>query len=358
MENLENKFIVDTESFKNEEVVSTEKQDLRKFTKEYSPWARQKLADELKRARIMRDLKEVSPEDTQEKLTKLQEDFYQRFTEQKEDFENSLEQRDIVNIAKEKSVFFVHTIPTGEINRWNTSMNNESLDISQLSIEDVLKNIQEKSPDLSCSSVAFKERSSPNEKEQVGTMYPFGVVLGRGTVLSTYRYDGFTLSEKDKDHKKSKYDPEVEDTSIQGDIKNKIDGVLGRKYDRYLNPESGYYDGYIDKETGLVGSKEPEGKEGFRGEMNGRDFDEFVISKPKMDGLYIDMDNPMLQDDWSGSTRIKVIDELVHKYKGVPVYIKSKDKITIYVYGENDSVEIIEDIDSFKNLKSLDEIIK
>lgn len=366
MKNLENEFQNEIESNNYSENIETpvveekssHKLEIRNFTKEYSPWARQKLADEFKRARIMRDLKEVSPEDTKEKITKLQEDFYQRFVEQKSNFENSLEERDITNIAKEKSVFFVHSIPTNEINRWNTGMNNETGDISQLSVDDILKNIKEKSPDLSCSSVSFKERSSPNEKERVGTMYPFGVVLSKGIVLSTYRYDGSTLSEKDKKHKKSKYDPDVKDTSIQENIGEKVNSVLDRKYDRYLNPESGYYDGYIDKETGLIGSKEPEGKQGFRGEFNGRDFDEFVVSKPKIDGLYVDMDNPAIQNDWDGPTRLESINDLVHKYKGVPVYVKSKDKVSIYVYETGDSVRVIEDIDSFKGLKSLEDLIE
>lgn len=344
------------ENFEIEKPV--DKLDVRKFTKEYSPWARKNLADEIKKARLLDELKNPDSElEKKDKIQKMQNEFYKRFSKQKEDFEGDLDNRDIANVAKKYGVFFVHTLPTENINRWNTGMNNKEVDADKLTIEDIIKNIKSIAPDLSCSSVSFKKRYSPNDPGQIGTMYPFGVVLKKGTILSTYRYDGSTLTEKGVQHKKSKYDPDVEDTSIQDNPEQKIDQVLKRKFDRYLNPETGYYDGFVDQDTGAMNTNWPEEKEGFRGDMSGRDFDEFVISKPEIDGLFIDLDSPALADSWYRGERLDPINDIVQKYPGVPVYIKQKDEIKIYVYRENGSVEVIDDIGSFEGLKSLKEIV-
>lgn len=332
-----------------------DKLDVRKFTKEYSPWASKNLADEIKKARLLDDLKNPDSEEKKVKIKKMQNEFYTRFAKQKEEFEASLENRDIANVAQKYGVFFVHTLPTENINRWNTGMNNKEVDADKLTVEDIIKNIKNKKPDLSCSSISFKKRYSPNDSEQIGTMYPFGVVLKKGTILSTYRYDGSTLTEKGVQHKKSKYDPETEDTSIQGNSEQKIDQVLKRKFDRYLNPESGYYDGFVDQDTGVMNSEWPKEDEGYRGDMSGRDFDEFVISKPEIDGLFVDLDSPSLSDSWYRGERLDPINDIVSKYPNIPVYIKEKDEIKIYVYRENGSIEVIEDIDSFEGLKSLND---
>lgn len=331
-----------------------EKQEIRQFTKEYSPWARKKLADLIKIARLSDRLKNPDIEEKNKKIAKLQEDFYQRFQKQKEEFESSLESREVSNIAKKYGVIFVHTIPTKNINRWNTYMNNQEINVHELSTEDLIKKIEERSPDLSCSSVSFKRRYSPNDVDKkVGTMYPFGVVLKKGTILSAYRYDAGSLTEKGVAHKKSKYDPKTQDTSIQPEGAEKIDEVLNRKYDRYLNPESGYYDGYINQKTGEISSQKPKGTEGYRGEMTGIDFDEFIISKPVIDGLFIDLDNPTLADSWYRGERLEPINNLVQKFPNTPVYIKQDNEIKIYCYREDGSVEIVDDLDAFKNLKSI-----
>ncbi|MEI7513133.1 MAG: hypothetical protein WCJ74_00735 [bacterium] len=333
-----------------------DKLDVRKFTKEYSPWARKDLADQIKIARLLDDLKNPESEaEKKEKIQKMQDEFYKRFSKQKEEFENSLDNRDIVNVAKKYGVFFVHSMPTQNINRWNTGMNNEAVDATQLTVEQIIENIKNSKPDLSCSSVSFKKRYSPNDSKQIGTMYPFGVVLRSGKILSTYRYDAGTLTESGKEHKKSKYDPETQDTSIQENPEQKIDQVLKRKFDRYLNPESGYYDGFVDQDTGAMNSDWPEEKEGYRGDMSGRDFDEFVISKPEIDGLFIDLDSPTLSDSWSKGERLDPINDIVQKYPNVPVYIKQKDEIKIYIYKEDGSVQVIDDLDAFEGLKSLSE---
>jgi hypothetical protein len=339
------------------------KSEIGQFTKEYSPWARKQLAEEITAARMSFKLREGDSEKTGENIKELQANFYKRFSKQKERFEQEADKRDIASIGKEYGVFFVHAIPTEGIDRWNTGINNQEVKADDLSLEDILRNIKEKKPDLSCSSVSFKKRYSPNDKQQdedrdqVGPMYPFGIVLKQGKVLSTYRYDAGTLTEKDTQHKKSKYDAETKDTSIQENAGEKVDNVLKRKFDRYLNPESGFYDRYIDHESGVVKEEKPEGKEGYRGDMSGRDFDEFVIEKPEIDGLFVDMDNPALQESWD-TYKFDYVNELVHKYPGVPVYIKKGGEVTIYEYGEDGTIKTISDEKSFEQLKSLEDIIK
>ncbi len=322
------------------------KQDIREFTKEYAPWARKKLADELKIARLKRDLQSESNGDIEKETSDLTTHFYERFTKVQKDFENESEARDISQIAKKYGVFFVHSIPTKGINKWNTGMNNKAA--GQIDNEDTLESniarIQEHSPDLSCSSVSFEERESPFPSNQVGTMYPFGFVLGRGKVLSAYRFDAGTLYEEGKNHKKSKYDQATQDTSIQGDIEENVDAVLKRKFDRKLNPATGLYEGENDP------------KRRYNGMHSGRDLDEFIVAQPELDGFYIDLDDERLNTEYN-TRALDEINRIVDEYKGIPVYIKEKGKVGIYVYQENGEVAAISDLPAFKGLKRLGDLI-
>lgn len=322
------------------------KSEIGKFTKEYSPWARDNLANEI---RELRNTSFSNPEN-ENKIKELRENFYKRFKEQKVNFEESLNDRDIRNIAEKEGIIFVHTIPTPGINRRNTSENNEKVDLNELDSTDLIEKIKQEKPDLSCSSVYFTKKMFDVEKDKSGTMYPFGLVMGSGTVLSTYRYDAGTITEKDRAHKKSKYDPEVSDTSIQPNISEKINNVVSRKFDRYKNPETGFYDGFLNRDTGEIETGEIEQNEDYLGSSTPGHYDEFVISKPGIDGLYVDLDKLRAMENYRAKEGVA---ELLREYKNVPIYVKEAGEMLVYTYDNDGILRAVDDIDLFTRLKQL-----
>lgn len=324
------------------------KSEIGKFTKEYSPWARENLAKEI---RELRNTTLVNPEN-ETKIKELRDNFYKRFQDQKIDFEESLSERDVRSIAEREGVIFVHTIPTSGIHRRNTSDNNEKVDLDNLDPSDIIEKIIQENPDLSCSSVSFTKKIFDVEKEKSGTMYPFGLVMGSGTILSTYRFDAGTITEKGRAHKKSKYDPEVSDTSIQPNISEKISNVIDRKFDRYKNPETGFYDGFLNRDTGKIETKEIELNEDYRGSSTPGYYDEFVISNPRIDGLYIDLDKLMKMENYKAKEGIY---DLLHQYKNVPIYVKEDGEVLVYTYDDDGILRSVTDVDLFTKLRKMTE---
>lgn len=331
------------------EQTSSDKHGIRHFTKEYSPWARKKLADQISYARKMYALKTNSKEDTQKQISDLKEAFYERFTKQKEEFEGLSKENSIEEISRKYGVVLVHTFPVEGMSRWNTTMNNEEMGGNEMNLGSLLASVKEKGHDLSCSSVSIDKRySSVNDN----TMYPVGVVLKGGNILSAYRFDASTLTEKGALHKKSKYDDETQDTSIHPDILKKIDNVLTRRFDKYQNPETGYYDVHRHYKTGEFEPHEiPEKYHGYStSDQNG--YDEFIVSHPEIDGFYINLDDSRLQGEWNDYV-LNRVNKLVQEHPGAPVYIKNKGELRVYAYDSEGNARVISSEEELRSLGSL-----
>lgn len=341
---------INSEPKPKEEVL--EKQEIRQFTKEYSPWARKNLSDQIKYARTLRSLQTGEKDESKQQIENLQSAFYNRFANQKEDFENSKSETSVENISKKYGAIFVHTFPIEGISRWNTGMNNEQLDANSLSSQELLSNILKNKPDLSCSSVSMDKRFSSQPDD---TMYPIGIVMRGGNILSAYRYDAGTLTEKGAEHKKSKYDPKTQDTSIQENVSQQIDDVLTRKYDSAQNPETGYYDMHRNYKTGELEPRQHTSE--YRGESasDSNAFDEFIIEKPQVDGLYINMDDQRIKDFYDYQPNmVEKINQFVQGYPDVPVYIKNKGKLMILAYDTEGNARVIDNPDDLQSLKTLE----
>lgn len=361
MENPETRVVnqIDSEqNFENSsfesktEIGVLEKQEVRQFTREYSPWARKSLADQIKYARTLRSLQVGGQEESEDQSSTLRDAFYERFAKQKQTFESSKAETSVENISKKYGVIFVHTFPLEGMSRWNTSANNEKLDVNSLRTQELVSNIIKNKPDLSCSSVSLDKRFSSLSDE---TMYPIGIVMSGGTILSAYRYDAGTLTEKNVEHKKSKYDRETRDTSIQENIPQKIDDVLTRKHDSHQNPETGFYNMHQNYKTGELEPRQY--VDGYRGDptSSSNAFDEFVIEKPKVDGLYINMDDSRIKSLYEyDSDMVEKINQFVQGYPDVPVYIKSKGKLTILTYDTEGNARVVDDSEGLKALDSLE----
>jgi hypothetical protein len=337
------------ETNNSEEVIK--KQEIRTFTREYSPWARKDLADQIKYARTLKSLQTGQKDESIQQINDLQSAFYNRFANQKENFENSKLETDVENISQKYGVVFVHTFPIEGMSRWNTSMNNEQLDANSLTSQDILSNIIKNKPDLSCSSVSIDKRFSSQPDD---TMYPIGIVMRGGNILSAYRYDAGTLTEKDAGHKKSKYDPKTQDTSIQENVSQHIDDVLTRKYDSAQNPETGYNDMHQNYKTGELEPRQNTNEYIGNSNSDAHVFDEFVIEKPQIDGLYINMDDQRIKSFYDYQPEmVEKINQFVQGYPDVPVYIKNKGKLTILTYDTEGNARVIDNPDDFKSLKSL-----
>jgi hypothetical protein len=338
------------ESNTNQEIL--EKQEMRTFTREYSPWARKDLADQIKYARTLRSLQTGEEDESKQQIDNLKDAFYERFIKQKENFEQSKSETSVENIAQKYGVAMVHTFPIEGMPRWNTDMNNKEVDARSFNTQELLANILQNKPDLSCSSVSLDKRYSSGPDS---TMYPIGVVLKAGNVLSAYRYDAGTLTEQRAKHKKSKYDPATKDTSIQEDIVQKIDDVLTRKYDRYQNPETGFNDTHKHYKTG---ENEPaQHTSQYEGESasDNHKFDEFVIEKPQIDGLYVNMDDDRIKSAYEYDTNlIEQINNFIQSHPDIPVYLKQRGKVTILAYDTEGNARVIDNSEDLKSLKSLE----
>ena len=87
-------------------------------------------------------------------------------------------------------------------------------------------------------------------------------------------------------HKKSKYDPDTQETCIQTDIQERMHQILTRGGDNFFNVATGWYDGFINPLTGKMETGDRTTREYNRDYYNGSsmpgNFDEFIISQPKM----------------------------------------------------------------------------
>ncbi len=178
--------------------------------------------------------------------TKLQE-FYQGQSELKSTFESESEERDVESLSKKEGFMFLHGVSTKNKGMKNTSMNNPSLDSQGMGTEEKLSLLMGLEPTISASIIKEGQEDSKS-------FYTFGVILGGGKVLSAYKEDAGTLAES-MYSRRSKYDNQTTESSIQPDIENNLDEAM-------------------DSST----------KKSWKG-----DYNEAVVENPQVAGLYINV---------------------------------------------------------------------
>ena len=248
-------------------------QEARRFEREFAPWARDRAVATLRGLSKSQRLAVITGHHSE--MEQLNASF--------------LSERGMRDISAFPEHVFVHTFPTDGIGRANTADNNEEIDTRNLSTHAAVEAILSKELTLSCSAIA---KTGPNpgpdilfrvvngrdvscfgtsrrQKDYARTMYPFGIVLDEGCVLSAYRNDAGTLQEKGRPHRKSKYDRGTKLTAIQPDPAEAIPHAL-ENFTRFSTYENN---------AGL---------------RMGRDINEFVVSGVNASKFYINMDDPWL----------------------------------------------------------------
>jgi hypothetical protein len=278
----------------------------REFTKEYSPWAREALARKLREA-------------PKAKRAGLLAESERGWGKKQADFEASiaLGTRDI---KTHKEHLFVHTIPLIATGRANTTKNNEVVDTASLSPKELVAGALT-GVSLSCSAVArnqgpwrpehqyFLEDEEGYQSRYGGgrrlrdegkTLYPFGIVLSEGTILSAYRNDSGTLAEAGRAHRKSKYDTRTKESAIQDGIADSLEHALDPLPRLSKFQESG-------------------------GQRMGRDLNELVISDSKPGSFFINLDDPWFDPDEpanskkSGESLLAEIETLTGEFPSIPI---------------------------------------
>ena len=329
--------------------------EIRRHTQTYAPLARSELAGRIKMARLRKELGLISSEEENEVIEELQDNFNKRFGEEKDTFESEvLKERSVAEVSKNKHVLFVHTMPFDKIDsQANTSMNNQLISTEEMTTEDRIGMILHEQPSISCSTVSLDSEKQYGPGFKSKTMYPFGVVLDEGIILSAHRNDG-GIETVSRTAKHRKYDTKNKDSSVQPNIiaqvEHSIEGKFSREYDKQFKAEYGGVD------------------EGYSGTSH-KDYNELVIAEPHISGFFIDADEtykleeqsqyrePQMKIDKYDFTgfRWKRMKGFISKYPDVPIYIREHGVTSEYIFKDGEIKPAREEgkIDVYKPAKGL-----
>ena len=282
--------------------------DIKQFTKTFSPWHRLKVAKELK----------LLPKN--EKIEKLAA-FYEEEGVRRDALLAEQPIRQVKGNAVLQNHLLVHTFPLSPSERSNTGMNNW-MDTSKLGPEETVSRILSGVSSLSCSTVATQKAPPPSIpscyigdqcynsyklEKLIPTLYSFGLVIDEGEMLSAYRNDAGTLLEPLSKMRLPKYDREIKDkTSIQPNFEEALKHSLKElpQYHKY---------------------------EGYTGMGMGNDLNELVVKSPKVSHLFINMDDPKLLDQTYERKRgrfsdaklgqVKEFEKLCSSFPSLPVKV-------------------------------------
>lgn len=312
------------------EIPQTKNKELREFTRDYSLIARAELSYKIRMARIRRELGLIDEEEKIETIKELQNDFEERFNSQRDRFNKEKEDiRDVETISRNKGVIFVHTVPLDGVNsEGNTQMNNDIVQTELLNTEERIGAIINEQPSISCSTVDLKASAQYGfDYFKRDTMYPFGVVIDKGTVLAAHRFDAGTVSIS-RTSKHRKYDKNEPDSSIQPKIEvqleHALDGPFSTDYDNKLIAKHGHIDG-MRKDSS-------------------QNYNELTVANPHIAGFYVDEDFISANDGFSNGsspTWRSVTEKMFKKYPDVPIYIQKNNQIREYVWREQGGLQPI-----------------
>ncbi len=229
-----------------------------------------------------------------EAKTKLAE-FYKEQSDLKSSFESEEKERDIETLSKDKGYIFLHGIPTKNRNMNNTAENNPAMKTSGMSTEDKLSLLMGLEPTVSAS--VLKEG-----QQDAQTYYTFGVILGGGKVLSAYKEDSGTLAES-LYSRRSKYDRETKQTSIQPNITAHLDEAVNAPVES----------------------------------RNWGKYNEIVVEQPKVAGLYINLSQLNNNYDRIGIGELKRYSEIMN----LPIYALKDGEI--YPFDIDSKIGVMDD---------------
>ena len=189
--------------------------------------------------------------------------FYKEQSELKSTFEGEEKSRDVETLSKEKGYIFLHGIPTKNRGMNNTAENNPALKTSGMSTEDKLSLLIGLEPTISAS--VLKEG-----QQDAQTYYTFGIILGGGKILAAYKEDSGTLAES-LYSRRSKYDRETRETSIQANIEKKLEEAVNAPAES----------------------------------RNWGKYNEIVVEQPKVAGLYINLSQLIQNKDRIGIAELQ-----------------------------------------------------
>ncbi len=311
------------------ETPQIDEDELRQFTRDYSPVARRELSYKIRMTRIRRELGIIEKEEESESIAKLQADFNDRFNTMRNRFNKEAEDiRDVETISKNKSILFVHTIPLyGVDQEGNTQMNNGVVKTGLLSTEERIGLIICEKPSISCSTVDLQSNAEYgfNYSER-DTMYPFGVVIDKGTILAAHRFDAGTVAISRKS-KHRKYDRNEPDTSIQpkigAQIEHAIEGPFSKEYDQEFRSRYGHIDGTT--------------------RTSSSNYNEITVAEPSVAGFYLDEDfmkeRERISSDGTNSKWRSAIEAIFKRYPNVPIYIQKDNQTQEYIWTEENGLE-------------------
>ncbi|MSU54980.1 MAG: hypothetical protein EXS46_00390 [Candidatus Taylorbacteria bacterium] len=204
---------------------------------------------------LLGECEEIVLDETE--LKKAKEEIRKFYEDQKgihDIFEqDKIKERDIANISQDKKVLFLHTLPIEGL-MGNTSENNSILDTENITSIDKMRIVLGIEPTLSVSTINL---SGEDVEKGFKTMYPIGLIIGKGTVLSAYGGDAGTYADSPF-VRRSKYDRTLK-SSVQEDISGNLQKAIKR--------ESG--SGTTHSAVEL--------------------YNEVVVENPKVSGIFLDM---------------------------------------------------------------------
>lgn len=323
----------EAESNTLEETVDSD-QDLRQFTKDYSPLARAELVAKIRIARLRKELGITDKEEELSIVHKLQQEFKNRFAKQKETFDKEKEStRDVETISREKNIIFVHTVPLDSFDgEANTQMNNQVVRTNKMRTMERIGMITNEHPTISCSSIKIDAPKAYGHTSSK-SMYPFGVVIGEGTVMSAHLYDG-GISTISKTARHRKYDKHDKDSTIQPNIGAQIEHATNAPFsDDYMRKFEGKH-GHIDTGSNILGGN----------------YNDISVADPKVKGFFVDADFTYARsvyeikdirfDEKREGYRWKAMYKIFAEYPGVPIYIREHNQVKEYILSGEDLIEV------------------
>lgn len=309
------------EIFRNPENVPdiSKIQELREFTRRYSPIARDDLAHKIKLAKVRKELGIIDKDEESESVREMKDQFKERFEDQKNLFaKESLRSRNVEVLSKEKGIIFVHAVPLNTEQEANTQMNNRQVITELMNTEERIGTIINKKPSISCSTLELRGlvKYGVDPYKSMRTMYPFGIVIKKGTILAANRFDSGTVAIS-RTAKHRKYDRNEPDTSVQpkidAQIKYSIEGPFSNSNKVDFIKRHGHIDG-----MNSVG--------GYR------NYNEFTIAEPEISGFFVDEDFINAQESTRRSEYWSEVHTYFEKYSNVPIYIKKDGQVTEFTY--------------------------
>lgn len=234
----------------------------------------------------------------------------------------------IAKLARENNAVMVHAIPLDGWSMKNTSMNNEVVDVTQLSAAQKGQILIDKQPDIAGSIINV---SSKIEGQQM--FYPFGFIVD-GKLIAAYEGDEGTIAVGDARRRKEEYSGTLQEDTAKAFEKSvgKGSSTIGYQYNESIIHKPVIRGILIDEEAILADStKGDEVTENFppdQEEEAWQKYGESIVSSGKgtpTSGPYAG--TPVFRIRRQRTGVEKALDFAKENYPDQPVYIRKNDGV-------------------------------